>query len=230
VKDQLTNTIKSKKKSYVQDKITSADQSQKALFQCMNELLFKSNVNSLPTNIPPEDQPNKFCNFFLEKIEKIQSIFTTTEDECVQNTTPCQHLLDFDLATPEEIKKIILKSPTKSCTLDPFPTFLLKDCLDEVAPLITAIVNASITSGRVPELFKKAVVTPLLKKSSLDPDVLANYRPVSNVSFQRFLRKWCRNGWIATRLRMICMNPFSLRIERVTLLRQQCYASKTTSL
>jgi hypothetical protein len=183
VKDQLTNTIKSKKKSYVQDKITSADQSQKALFQCMNELLFKSNVNSLPTNIPPEDQPNKFCNFFLEKIEKIQSIFTTTEDECVQNTTPCQHLLDFDLATPEEIKKIILKSPTKSCTLDPFPTFLLKDCLDEVAPIITAIVNASITSGRVPELFKKAVVTPLLKKSSLDPDVLANYRPVSNLSF-----------------------------------------------
>jgi len=183
VKNQLTNTIKSKKKSYLQDKINSADQSQQALFQCMNELLFKSKVTALPTDIPPEDQPDKFCNFFLEKIEKIQGIFTTPEDECAQATTPDQHLLDFDKATPEEIRKIIVKSPTKSCTLDPFPTFLLKNCLDEVVPTITAIINASLTSGKVPELFKKAVVTPLLKKSSLDPDVLANYRPVSNLSF-----------------------------------------------
>ena len=30
---------------------------------------------------------------------------------------------------------------------------------------------------------KKALVTPLLKKSGLDKDVLKNYRPVSNLSF-----------------------------------------------
>ena len=30
---------------------------------------------------------------------------------------------------------------------------------------------------------KQVLVTPLQKKSDLDPDVLANYRPVSNLSF-----------------------------------------------
>ena len=30
---------------------------------------------------------------------------------------------------------------------------------------------------------KSAIVTPLLKKSTLDPDILKNYRPVSNLSY-----------------------------------------------
>merc|ERR1711894_416918 len=31
--------------------------------------------------------------------------------------------------------------------------------------------------------YKKAVVTPILKKASLPPDVLKNYRPVSNLPY-----------------------------------------------
>ena len=76
-----------------------------------------------------------------------------------------------------------MNSPTKSCTLDPIPTFLLKECITELLPIITAIVNASLRSTKVPSTFKNAVITPLLKKASLDPDVLSNYRPVSNLSF-----------------------------------------------
>ena len=35
----------------------------------------------------------------------------------------------------------------------------------------------------MPKVIKHAVVTPLLKKSGLDPDSLSNYRPISNLSF-----------------------------------------------
>ena len=108
----------------------------------MDELLHKSKVTALPTNVPTEELPDKFCKFFLDKIEKIQNIFTMREDECLRNSSPQHHLHEFDPATSEEIRKITLKSPTKSCTLDPIPTFLLKDCLDEVLPIITAIRNA----------------------------------------------------------------------------------------
>ncbi len=45
------------------------------------------------------------------------------------------------------------------------------------------VVNTSLSSGEVPTAFKQAVVTPLLKKPSLDPENLKNYRPVSNLSF-----------------------------------------------
>ena len=40
----------------------------------------------------------------------------------------------------------------------------------------------SISHGQVPILLKEATMRPLLKKPSLDTDVLAHYRPVSNVT------------------------------------------------
>ena len=45
------------------------------------------------------------------------------------------------------------------------------------------IVNLSLTSGTVPIAFKKAVVKPLIKKPNLDPELLGNYRPVSNLPY-----------------------------------------------
>ena len=50
-------------------------------------------------------------------------------------------------------------------------------------PIITTLVNKSITKSYVPATFRKAVVRPLLKKPGLDQNVLKNYRPVSNLPF-----------------------------------------------
>ena len=44
-------------------------------------------------------------------------------------------------------------------------------------------MNCSLQTGVFPTAFKTAVVKPLLKKSNLDPNVLNNYRPVSNLPF-----------------------------------------------
>ena len=41
----------------------------------------------------------------------------------------------------------------------------------------------SLVESSVPSTFKKAVVRPLLKKPTLDKEVLKNYRPVSNLPF-----------------------------------------------
>ena len=44
-------------------------------------------------------------------------------------------------------------------------------------------INLSLLTGYVPQTFKIAVIKPLLKKATLDPDILANYRPISNLPF-----------------------------------------------
>ena len=44
-------------------------------------------------------------------------------------------------------------------------------------------MNYSLSDGVVPSRFKQAVVTPLIKKSSLPSDELKSYRPVSGLSF-----------------------------------------------
>ena len=41
----------------------------------------------------------------------------------------------------------------------------------------------SVTTGQFPNTLKSAGVKPLLKKPTLDPHILTNYRPVSNLSF-----------------------------------------------
>ena len=76
-----------------------------------------------------------------------------------------------------------MSSPMKSCTLDPVPTFLLKEFLDVHLPYVTNMVNASLSQGRLPDSQKLALVTPLLKRPGLDTADVANYRPVSNVTF-----------------------------------------------
>src|SRR4029434_144398 len=61
----------------------------------------------------------------------------------------------------------------------PIPSNILQAISPAVVPAITQVINASFNSGTFPSLFKVARVTPLLKKPSLDPTQVENYRPVS---------------------------------------------------
>ena len=92
-------------------------------------------------------------------------------------------MIDFQQVTSDELKKILSKAPTKSCDLDPVPTYLLKECVSSFLPIITALVNKSLNGPLVPDIFKQATVRPLLKKPGMDKDNLKNYRPVSNLPF-----------------------------------------------
>ena len=60
----------------------------------------------------------------------------------------------------EDVHKIIKNMAPKHSKLDPLPTWLVKECLDEFLPIITAIVN---NSGSMPDSLKHAVIKPLLK-------------------------------------------------------------------
>ena len=74
------------------------------------------------------------------------------------------------LATEAEIKKLIMKSKSISSDLDPFPTSLLKDCLDVLIEPITSFINKSyyLQEDVFPDQFKKAYIISLLKKKNLD--------------------------------------------------------------
>ena len=55
------------------------------------------------------------------------------------------------------------------------------------------LFNASMSSGTFPASQKVAIVTPALKKSTLDPLDMSNYRPISNLSFISKLLERCVN-------------------------------------
>ena len=58
----------------------------------------------------------------------------------------------------------------------------MKDCLDELLPILSTTINLSLESGFFPDIWKESIVTPLLKKQGLDL-VFKNFRPISNLSF-----------------------------------------------
>jgi hypothetical protein len=93
-----------------------------------------------------------------------------------------QELTRFRPLSNDEVRKLILKSASKSCDLDPIPTWLLKHCLEELLPVIAYIVNESFESGIVPLDFKLALLVPHLKRMGLEL-LFPNYRPISNLSF-----------------------------------------------
>ena len=64
-----------------------------------------------------------------------------------------------------------------------FRTFLLKLCYNELGPIITNLVNLSLSEGIFPSSFKQALVQPLLKKPSLSTGDLNNFCPISNLNF-----------------------------------------------
>jgi hypothetical protein len=65
----------------------------------------------------------------------------------------------------------------KAVGLDNIPLRLLKDSACIVATPLTTIINASLRQGIVPDDWKSARVTPLLKKGKVED--LDSYRPIS---------------------------------------------------
>ena len=115
---------------------------------------------------------------------KIRESFSSSEScNMVHPPFDPPTLTVFTQVTQHKIGKIISKSPTKSCLLDLLPTFLIKECIDILLPSVAKLVNCSLREGLVPDGFKKAVITRLIKKASLPVDDLKNYRPVSGLSF-----------------------------------------------
>ena len=67
---------------------------------------------------------------------------------------------------------IIKSSKPTSCALDPIPTSLLLQCLDDILPTLTHFINTSILSGQFPTNKKTAIVKPLLKMFSRYKQIL----------------------------------------------------------
>ena len=161
----------------------------RVLFGTIERLLnpIQSYKQSLPAS---KEKCNEFASFFDNKILNIRAGIMTNVASSNSQTVMCKSvekskgsLISFCAIDEEELLKIILTMTSSSCSLDVIPTPFLKEILGSVIGDILKIVNSSIQTGVFPDSLKTAVVRPLLKKHNLDPSVLGNYRPISNLPF-----------------------------------------------
>ena len=200
-KDQR-NVVKSlfedAKAKYYNEHIVECGNDQKALYGIVNKLMHRKtdSAAALPHHSSDGELAGDFSRYFIGKIESIRCNLesnTSTSDRAESESerefdrnvpSSCDdHLTAFMPSSPLEIQRIIRKTPSKSCSLDPIPTTVVKENDDLMAMLISRIVNASLQEGKFPEELKLAHVIPVLKKPSLDREEMSSYRPISNLPF-----------------------------------------------
>ena len=182
---KVTKLVHKAKTTYYCNKINES-LSCKQLFSVANQLLGNKKPSPLPTVFPLIARPKRFLDFFKDKIETIRNkldVLSSNPPACTELSFHGRPLTHFRPVTEDFVRRTIFSSPLKTCEFDAFPTPLLLECLDSLLPCITAVFNNSLVSGVFPSVYKSALVKPLLKKMSLDPDDLKNYRPVLNLSF-----------------------------------------------
>ena len=155
----------------------------KKLWHTLRHVLDKGQEMTLPPHQSEKSLANKFASFFHQKCKRFCDMFTASSTVVIPPMCTPPNLPRFTDVSENKVLKIIKKSTSKSCLLDPVPTFLLKDCVEILLPSITKLVNLSLAEGVFPQKFKKAVVTPLIKKASLPNEDLQKYRPVSGLCF-----------------------------------------------
>ena len=111
------------------------------------------------------------------------SVFTRDDPQSIAPSFPKQTEEQLtDVVITEEAVEEILRSlkTNKAAGPDGVENQLMKECSEEVAPVLTKLFRRSIDEGKVPKQWKEAHIVPIHKNGS--KAVMSNYRPVALTS------------------------------------------------
>uniref|UniRef100_A0A803U0C0 Reverse transcriptase domain-containing protein n=1 Tax=Anolis carolinensis TaxID=28377 RepID=A0A803U0C0_ANOCA len=177
--------LRAARKAFTTARIASAANRPTELFRVVGELLRPPEAQGLNDDLAA--RCSDFAHHFAGKVAQIRrdldsSLIVAPAE--VTEVPVCSILWDsFRLVLHDDVEGILGSVRATTCALDPCPSWLVKLAKEGLLDWFVAIINASLCQGSVPSCFKQAVVKPLLKKSSLDPSVCNNYRPISNLPF-----------------------------------------------
>ena len=138
---------------------------------------------------PPSHQDSShfsaddFAAFFTSKVDTIRASTASAPPPVIQTQLVATSFSSFAPVSVDEVVRLLSRTPTKHCPLDPAPTWLVKRASHVLAPVLREMCNASLQSGNLPDTQKSAIVFPRLKKPTLDVEDANSYRPISNLSF-----------------------------------------------
>ena len=175
---QITELVTQAKTGFYSSKVAVATAC-KELFRLTGSLMGKAQVSPLPSVYPPPTPyqlPQVFSDYFCSRAAEIRDAidklacctpsYVVSEKPFFGSVLTCFHAV-----TEKNVRETKQKMPSTTCELDPIPASLLFECFDEIAPVLTDIVNACLSTGSVPDSLKQAIDKPLRKKPSLDPKI-----------------------------------------------------------
>ena len=172
-----------KKKSYFDKLIEKSQNKPYTLFQMVNNVLDKNQFSSLPDYTDDISKlASDFNQYYIEKIDKIRESMPQNWKDHHEKDSSVTLLFEFEPTTQQEIDVIIKESGMNCSPDDILPQKLYEDNISCLLPVITDLVNLSLSSGSI-DGAKLGNVIPLIKNQKLDANNLKNYRPVTNLTF-----------------------------------------------
>ena len=168
---------------HIKEVLDGASNDPRKMYCIVNKLLGKDSVSPVLPEMEDQAAADALSAFFADKIKTIRESFTDDVQPSIEDDFVGTPLTHFEPVTDDQLRKIIRRCNATSSSVDPVPTKIVIEHLDILLPVLVNIINASLASAVVPSLFKIAVIKPLLKKPSLDPNVCKNFRPVSNLPY-----------------------------------------------
>ena len=186
------------KATYYTNLVKSQSDNPKKLWTTINFLSGNSNSKVLPDHDNISSLVNSFNLFFTDKVKQIRANIDIIDHPDKVNSahhlssevSSTVHMSAFQSIEESDVKSIIKCSPSKSCSLDPIPTYLLQSC-ETIASPLTKLINASLNTGIVPKCLRHALVTPLINNSKLYSNSMSSYRPISNLLYISKLLERC---------------------------------------
>ncbi len=205
----VNNMLYKAKANYYVNLVKSQSDNPKQLWTAINSLSGNTKSKVLPDHDNLSSMVNSFNLFFTGKVTQIRANIgiidhpdnVDSANDLSPDVSSTVNMSAFQSIKESDIKIIMKCSPSKSCSLDPIPTYLLQSCETIVSPL-TKLINSSLNTGVVPKCFKHALVTPLIKNSKLDCNLMSSYRPISNLLYvSKLLEKYVAkqlNGYLSS--------------------------------
>ncbi|CAG2214387.1 unnamed protein product [Mytilus edulis] len=132
--------LRNEKHSILSQKVLSFKGDSKKLYKFVKDLTGSKAENPMPAVENENELPDKFADFFMNKIKTIRDSLRDFDDyKPLFKDVPL--FTSFKNLSEDEVKTIINKLQCKSCELDILPTKVLKSFLSELLPVITKLVK-----------------------------------------------------------------------------------------
>ena len=104
---------------YYADCINETSENPRTLWKTINNIFHRTQSPSIATFSDIKSLSESFSKFFIEKIEKIRMNFTNDVHNMpdIKYPTVKSRMTCFELATADEVRKLIINSPRKTCDL-----------------------------------------------------------------------------------------------------------------
>ena len=157
-KNKRHRLYRDKERQYWEKYLSSNTNKPRKLWQTIDAVLQRNTNQSTGHNEATDLTAEGLSTFFAEKVNLIRRTTILAPKPAISRLASDCSFDNFKACTNTEVRQTILNSPSKTCSLDPLPTNIVKEFLSELLPFIVQMCNKSLLSGEFLDREKHAIV------------------------------------------------------------------------